>query len=193
MTRSERFLRVYSEADWFAHLLLATCVVAAINFVDILSIMAERSAHAREAARHGISICYFGPPTPFYPRFIVLVALLIATPFAFKKTACSRFVTGIGSAVALGAYVFWWFASYYILRNYEGLADIRALIHPEVNQFAYLLHGTPPDLAVTLSIAVCLILTLDRLFYNACGYDPSDAAVGGHAPIRCRNATILPK
>jgi hypothetical protein len=26
-----------------------------------------------------------------------------------------------------------------------------------------------------------------------CGYDPSDAAVGGHAPIRCRNATILPR
>ena len=26
-----------------------------------------------------------------------------------------------------------------------------------------------------------------------CGYDPSDAAVGGHAPIRWRNATILPR
>ena len=30
-------------------------------------------------------------------------------------------------------------------------------------------------------------------FHRACGYDPSDAAVGGHAPIRCRNATILPR
>ena len=29
--------------------------------------------------------------------------------------------------------------------------------------------------------------------HRACGYDPSDAAVGGHAPIRCRNATILPR
>ena len=28
---------------------------------------------------------------------------------------------------------------------------------------------------------------------SACVYDPSDAAVGGHAPIRCRNATILPR
>ena len=26
-----------------------------------------------------------------------------------------------------------------------------------------------------------------------CIYDSSDAAVGGHAPIRCRNATILPR
>jgi hypothetical protein len=29
--------------------------------------------------------------------------------------------------------------------------------------------------------------------HRACGYDPSDAAVGGHAPIRWRNATILPR
>jgi len=29
--------------------------------------------------------------------------------------------------------------------------------------------------------------------HRACGYGPSDAAVGGHAPIRCRNATILPR
>ena len=29
--------------------------------------------------------------------------------------------------------------------------------------------------------------------HRACGYDSSDVAVGGHAPIRCRNATILPR
>ncbi len=29
--------------------------------------------------------------------------------------------------------------------------------------------------------------------HRACGYNLSDAAVGGHAPIRCRNATILPR
>jgi hypothetical protein len=29
--------------------------------------------------------------------------------------------------------------------------------------------------------------------HRTCGYDPSDAAVGGHALIRCRNATILPR
>lgn len=29
--------------------------------------------------------------------------------------------------------------------------------------------------------------------HRACGYDGFDAAMGGHAPIRCRNATILPR
>jgi len=164
MRRRERFWRRYSEADWFAHLLLSTFIVAAINFLDIISIMAERTAHAREAARYGIFVCYFGPPPPFYPRFIVVVALLIATLGAFKKTAWSRFVASVGSAVALLAYVFWWLDSYQRLRNFEDLAGIRALIHPEVNQFVYLYHGTPPDLAVALSTAVCLVLTLDRLF-----------------------------
>ena len=28
---------------------------------------------------------------------------------------------------------------------------------------------------------------------RACGYDSADAPGGGHAPIRCRNATILPR
>ena len=164
MRRREQFLRVYSQADWFAHLLLSTCVVAAINFLDIISIMAAREAHASEAARHGIFICYFGPPPPFYPRFIVLVALLIATLGAFKKTACSRFIASIGSVVALAMYVLWWISSYRTLRNYEDFAGIQVLINPEVQQFAYLYHGTPPDLAVALSTAVCLVLMLDRLF-----------------------------
>src|SRR6266849_2728258 len=29
--------------------------------------------------------------------------------------------------------------------------------------------------------------------HRACGYDSADAPGGGHAPIRCRNATILPR
>jgi hypothetical protein len=37
------------------------------------------------------------------------------------------------------------------------------------------------------------VIWIGDMSYRACGYDPSDAAVGGHAPIRCRNATILPR
>ena len=163
MTRRERFLRVYSEADWFAHLLLATCLVAAINFLDILSQMVpEVGTHTADGFT--ITHCTFGPPPPFYPRFIVLVALSIATATAFKKTPGNRLVASVGSAVALGAYVFWWLASYRILRNFEDFAGIHALIHPEVKQFAYLSQGTPLDLGIALSTAVCLVLVLDRLF-----------------------------
>ena len=111
-----------------------------------------------------ITSCHFGPPAPFYPRFFALVALLIATPYSFKKTAGSRLVASIGSAVALGFYVFWWADSYYRLRSFEAYAGIPALIHPEVKQFAYLYQGAPPDLVVAVSTAVCLVLTLDRMF-----------------------------
>jgi hypothetical protein len=164
MTWRKRFARVYSQADWFAHLMLSTCIVAALNFLDVLSLMFERAAAAAEAARHGITVCFFGPPAPFYPRFFALVALLIATPYSFKKTAGSRLVASIGSAVALGFYVFWWADSYYRLRSFEAYAGIPALIHPEVKQFAYLYQGAPPDLVVAVSTAVCLVLTLDRMF-----------------------------
>jgi hypothetical protein len=163
MRRRERFLRRYSEADWFAHLLLSTCIVAVINFVDIFSQMA-RDVGTRAVDGYVITACHFGPPAPFYPRFFVLVALLIATPCAFKRTALSRFISAVAAAAALAAYILWWIGSYRTLRNYEDFAGIQALINPEVKQFAYLYHGTPPDLAVTLSIAVCLVLTLDRLF-----------------------------
>ena len=163
MRRRERFLRVYSEADWFAHLLLATCIVAAINFLDVISIMAAREAEAAEAARHGWMICYFGPPTPFYPRFFVMLALVVAGVAVFKRTVRSRLVASVGSTVAVAIYVLWWISSYRMLRNFEVNAGIKALVHPEVNHFAYLYQGTPADLAVTLSTAVCLVLTFDRL------------------------------
>lgn len=159
----ERFLRVYSEADWFAHLLLATSIVAAINFFEIFSEMA-REVGSSDASGYTITSCHFGPPAPFYPRSIVLGALFLATLSAFKRTAYSRLVASIGSAVALAAYVFWWLDSYRSFRNFEDFAGIHALIHPQVKQFAYLYQGTPVDLAIALSTAVCLVLLLDRLF-----------------------------
>lgn len=164
MTWRKRFSRVYSHADWFAHLLFATCIVAALNFLDVLSLMAERSAATTEAARHGFTMCFFGPPEPFYPRFFALIALLIGTPYSFKKTAGSRLVGSIGSAVALTAYSLWWLDSYRAFQNFESGAGIAVMIHPHIKQFAYLYQGAPPDLAVALSTAVCLILLLDRLF-----------------------------
>jgi hypothetical protein len=164
ITWRKRFARVYSHADWFAHLLLSTCIVAAWNFLDVLSLMFERAAAAAEAARHGFTMCFFGPPAPFYPRFFALVALLVATPYSFKKTAGSRLVASIGSAVAFAAYGFWWVDSHLVFYNFEHFGGVPVLDHPHIQQFAYLYQGTPPDLAVALSTAVCLVLTLDRLF-----------------------------
>lgn len=164
MTRRERFLRIYSQADWFAHLMLSTCLLAAVNFLDILSQTIGRSIPTRSADGFVLTACTFGPPPPFYPRFFVLVALLIATLNVFKRTAFNRFFASVGSAAGLTIYILWWMDSYRTLRHYEEFAEIRVLAHPEVKQFAYLYHGTPPDLAVAISTAVCLVLLLDRLF-----------------------------
>jgi hypothetical protein len=162
----ERFLRVYSEADWFAYLLLATCIVAALNFFETLSetIAAAQAAGSRTVDGFTITICYVGHPPPFYPRFFILVALLVATLTVFKRTTRSRLVASIGSAIALGAYVFWWVESYRSFRNFEDFAGVKALVHPEVKHFAYLYYGTPIDLGIALSIGVCFVLLLDRLF-----------------------------
>ncbi|HKS10245.1 MAG TPA: hypothetical protein VJS13_11905 [Pyrinomonadaceae bacterium] len=153
----ERFLRVYSEADWFAHLLLATCIVAALNFLEVFS---ETIAAAQAAGTHvvdgfEITVCYFGPPPAFYPRFFVLVALLVASLNVFKRTAFNRVIASLGSGVALAAYVLWW------VDSYRSFCNMRTL---QVKQFAYLYDGTPIDLGIVLSTAVCLVLLLDRLF-----------------------------
>lgn len=144
--------------------MLSTCLLAAVNFLDILSQTIERSIPTRSADRFVLTACYFGPLEPFYPRFFVLVALLVATLNVFKRTAFNRFFASVGSAAGLTIYILWWMDSYRTLRNYEELAEMRALVHPEIKLFAYLHYGAPLDLAVTISTAVCLILTLDRLF-----------------------------
>lgn len=164
MKRRERFLRVYSQADWFAHLMLSTCLMAAINFFDIFVQTMTRDFGSRTVDGFTLTVCWFGPPAPFRPRFFVLIALLVATPNAFKATAFNRFLASVGSAAALTSYILWWIASYLRLRNYEDFAGIQAFIHPEVKHFAYLYHGTPLDLAIAVSTAVCLVLLVDRLF-----------------------------
>ena len=143
--------------------MLSTCLLAAVNFFDILSQTLEPFTRSRTDDDWTIG-CSFGPPPPFYPRFFVLVALLIATLNVFKRTAFNRFFASVGSAAGLTIYILWWMDSYRTLRNYEELAEMRALVHPEIKLFAYLHYGAPLDLAVTISTAVCLILTLDRLF-----------------------------
>ena len=163
MTRRERFLRTYSQADWFAHLMLSTCLLAAINYLDVLVHSIVRSMPVR-TGDFVLTACYFGPPPPLCPRFFVLLALLLAAPNAFMRTAHNRLFASIGSASALSTYVIWWINSFHTFRNYEDFAGIQALVHPEVKQFAYLYYGTPLDLAIAISTAVCLVLLLDRLF-----------------------------
>ncbi|HKV37087.1 MAG TPA: hypothetical protein VJP89_22290 [Pyrinomonadaceae bacterium] len=93
-----------------------------------------------------------------------MAALLVATLTVFKRTTRSRLVASIGSAIALAGYVFWWAESYRTFLNFEDFAGVKVLAHPEVKHFAYLYYGTPSDLGIALSIAVCLVLLLDRLF-----------------------------
>ena len=166
MTRRELFLRVYSQADWTAHVLLATCIAATLNFTEVLSQLFARAhggTYGVDGVQFTINVCYFGPPRPFYPRFIVAVALLLATPAAFRQTVSCRFTSSVGLGAAMASYFFWWLSSYRTFRNFEELADIRVWSNPEVKHFAYLYTGTPADLAIALSIAVCLVMMLDRL------------------------------
>jgi len=156
-TAWERLLRCYSRADWLAHVILATWLLCLLNFHQVL---AETIAAAESAAVYGV--CYSGPPREFYPRLIAAVTLSVSLA-AFARTISCRLITSIGLASALGVHVLWWLSSYRTFRNFEE-AEIPFLSHPEIRQTAYLYGGTPEDLIVVLSIVVCLVLALERLF-----------------------------
>lgn|GEM_PF-3607167 len=165
MTCGQRILRAYADADCVALLVLTTCFAATLNFGDTFT---ETVAAAQRAGTHVvdgyiIDICYFGPPTSFYPQLIVMAALLAATPAAFLRTVACRLLAGINLTVALLAYVYWWLDSYRVFRNFQE-GYIPFLRHPEIRQSAYLYHGTALDLFIALSILACLVLVLDRLF-----------------------------
>jgi len=153
MTRANRFLRCYADADWIARLVLTTCFAAALNFAEIFS-------HSMAAAASGV--CYLGPPAAFYPRFLVLAGLLIATPAAFKRTPSCRLTCGIGLTVSLGTFIYWWLESYRVFRNFEKF-QIAFLNSVEIRQAAYLYQATFLDLGVALSLLICLVIVLDRL------------------------------
>lgn len=172
MKWAARFRKRYAEADWIARLIVTTCFAAALNFGDVFS---EHMRLARQAGTYfvdsyQITVC-FGPPPAFRPRLFVLLALLIATLGAFKKTVGGRVVSSVGLAGSLAIYISWWRASYASFLNFESY-EIKFLDSSEIRQAAYLYGASWLDLGVALSTFVCLTLVLDRLFDGEkCSFD----------------------
>jgi len=165
MTRGERFLRGYSHGDWIARLVLTTCFAATLNFVEIFSYTMAAAAAAGPHVVDGYVVisCYFGPPAAFYPRLLVLAGLLLAAPAAFPRTSLSRLICSTGLTISLCTFIYWWLDSYRIFRHLND-AEIRFLDNVEIKQSAYLYGATFLDLGVALSLTVCLVAVLDRLF-----------------------------
>ena len=149
---------------WLGHFLVATCFAAALNFAQILSqtTKAASSAGTRVVDGYEITICYFGPPASFYPRFLIFCSLLIATVGVFRSSFPRSMIAMFGVVGALAVYFYWWIASYRVFRNFTD-ADIAFLNNPEIKQAGYLYQGTWLDIGVAASIVVCSVLLLDRL------------------------------
>ena len=165
MTCGERLVRCFGEADWLARLILTTCFAALLNFGDcfLQNAAASRAAGTFIVDGYELTICYLGPPAAFHPRFFILGAMLLAALSAFKRTPAHRVVSGTGLAGALVMYIHWWIRSYDTFQNFQ-LDQIDFLDHTEISQVAYLYGGSRLDIFIALSIVVCLVLVLDRLF-----------------------------
>ncbi|HEV2834317.1 MAG TPA: hypothetical protein VGW58_03315 [Pyrinomonadaceae bacterium] len=166
-TAWEKLLRGYSKADWVAHLIVSTWLLAVFNFETILAqqINANRTYVVDGMVFIG---CILRPPPAHFPRFITMVALSVPMFAAFGRTISCRVITSIGLASALGVHIFWWLSSYRSFLNFED-AGFKFLSDPEIRHTAYLYGGTPEDLTVVLSISVCLVLALERLFDRGSG------------------------
>ena len=117
---------------------------------------------AAEPAADGFVFCYWGPPAIFFARFIICVALLVATIGVFSRKFPRSLMTFVGLSGALFVCTFLWVDSYEVFLNLED-ADIPFLSTVGFHQTAYLLDGSPLDACVALSTLVCLVLVLDRL------------------------------
>lgn len=148
---------------WLGRLLLATAVAAAFNFVEIffLTMKAASAAGTHEVDGYEITVCYFGPPASFYPRFLISCSLLIAILPIFRQSFPRNALAVIGSIGALMVYVYWWITSYRVFGNLTE-AGISFLSNPEIKQTAYLYGGTWFDVGIAASVVMCMVLLLER-------------------------------
>ena len=159
------FVRRHREIGWFGRFIVSLYVAAALNFGNVLAQSIKAAGYTRTHSVDGFEVtaCYFGPPVPFYPRFIVLGALFVAAFGVFHRTFPRSLFTVGGLAAALSVYLYWWVRSYHFFRNLTNV-NIDIFNFVEIRQVAYLYDGTSFDVWIALSIFICLILSLDRLF-----------------------------
>jgi len=169
MSLSSLLFRDFRTIGWIGRLLLATCVVAALNFGDILrkTMKAASSAGTHIVDGYEITVCYFGPPASFYPRFLICLSLLIAAFGVFRRSFPRSAIAALGLFGSLMTYAYWWIASYRVFRNFTE-AGISFLNNPEIQQAAYLYQGTWFDIGVAASAVICLTLILEQLIDQKC-------------------------
>jgi hypothetical protein len=156
MSAGRRFVRWYADADWLTHLILFTCLAAAVNFADIL--VASMPEPVEHVDNFVITSCRLGPPIPFYPRFFALTSLIVGALGLPHRSSLVKLISGAGLAGAVGSYALWWRQSFQIFS--AAAVDLGSA---EVGHTAYLYQGTTLDIFVVSSSFACLVLVLDRL------------------------------
>jgi hypothetical protein len=144
--------------------LLALCLTAGYNFSLILhETIKAAGASGTHITPDGftVTVCYFGPPIGFYPRFFVLLALLVACAGVLGRGVGRKIVSSLGVAGAFSAYVYWWVASYQAFRAYSGMG-FDFMNHPEISQVAYLYEGSWLDVCLAGSLPVAFTLLAER-------------------------------
>jgi len=159
------FFSWFRTIGWLGRFLVATCVGAAFNFAEIFFQEMKAASRAGTHVVDGfeITVCYFGPPASFYPRFLVLLSLLVASLGTLRRSFPRSPVAVLGLSGALMTYVYWWIASYKVFRNLTE-ADISFINNPEIKQVAYLYQASWLDIGGAAAVVICLILLLERLF-----------------------------
>ena len=149
---------------WLGHFVWITCLAAGVNFGNIFLQNAKAAGAAGTKIVDGfeITVCYFGPPIGFYPRFFAFAGLSIASMALYRRTFPRGILATVGVAAALSSYAYWWLHSYRAFRSFTEY-EIPFLNHPEIKQVAYLYQGTWLDIAIAISLVVCLVLLVDRL------------------------------
>ena len=158
----------FREIGSLGRFVLATSVAAVAGFVDIFvqNMQAARYAGTHVVGEFTITACRLGPPPSFYPKFLIACSSVIAGIGVFRRSFPRSPFAIIGLIGALTTYIVWWIDSYRVFRNF---ADLDIPFMKEIKQTAYLYYGTWLDVGIATSVAVCLVLRLDRFFRRQIG------------------------
>jgi hypothetical protein len=146
-------------------LLLNLLLIAVLNFAQIFyENYQAHSASGTHTYPDGmqITVCYFGPPVGFYPRFFVFILLLTAFVSSLMKKLRYRIFSFLGVAGALSSYIYWWIASYIAFKSFSSY-EMDFMNSPEITQVAYLYRGNWWDIGLAVSLFVIFILQTEGL------------------------------
>jgi hypothetical protein len=135
-------------------LTLAVFLAVTCNFVWQVYLQVLDSIERERLYREtGWFVCTFGQPRDHLARFHIELFLILALIGSRSKGLKNTLPSVMGLTGAVISYILWWRVIFRITKN----AEVSIV---EINNFAYLVHGTIFDVAIAAAIGLLVLMNV---------------------------------